>query len=62
MAVPDEHSRRDFLQGKAAAHTLVDKARAWVDAKSELLSVELDAPSVLHVRICRQAMACQFAL
>jgi len=62
MANSGEHSRRDFLQGRAAARTLVDKAQAWVDASSELLGVDSTSSGDLHLHASRWAMACEFAV
>jgi len=62
MAQSNSHSRRDFLQGKAATDALVEKAQVWLDATSELLGVTPPAGSVLHLRARRHAMACEFAL
>ena len=62
MAQPPNHSRRDFLQGRAAAHTLVDKAQAWVETTSELLGLEAMSEKALHVRASRRAMAADFVV
>ncbi len=67
MTKPDEHSRRDFLRGRAAVRAAAGKAQAWVDATSELLGAHLARdPSknslVAHVHASRRAMACEFAV
>ncbi|MCG8448437.1 MAG: FAD:protein FMN transferase [Pirellulales bacterium] len=58
----NQHSRRDFLQGKAAARTLIGKAQDWADAASELLGVSSSPGAALHLHASRRAMACQFAV
>mgnify|MGYP002083778255 FL=1 len=61
-----EHSRRDFLQGKAAMRTLVSSAREivepWVDAVEMLLPSDSPADSTIHIQASRRAMACEFAV
>ena len=62
MEKSDRHSRRDFLQGRAAARTLADQAQAWVDKTSDLLGVVTAAETTLHLRASRRAMACEFVV
>ncbi len=62
MTKPDEHSRRDFLQGRAAVRVAAGKAQAWVDTASELLGTNLNTCPVAHVHASRRAMACEFAV
>jgi thiamine biosynthesis lipoprotein len=53
--IPKRHTRRNFLQGAAAAHELAGRARrsldeaAWDGGRSSLL-----------VSVCRRAMVCEF--
>ncbi len=62
MTKPDEHSRRDFLRGRAAVRVVAGKAQAWVDSASELLGANFASGSVAHVHASRRAMACEFAV
>ncbi|NOZ41309.1 MAG: FAD:protein FMN transferase [Planctomycetes bacterium] len=62
MTTPEEHSRRDFLRGRAAVRVVAGKAQAWVDSASELLGVNIAPGSVAHVHASRRAMACEFAV
>lgn len=62
MTRPDQHSRRDFLQGRAAARTLADKAQEWLDSTSSLLTQHLPSETVAHVHATRRAMACEFSI
>lgn len=67
MSKPDEHSRRDFLQGRAAVRVAAAKTQAWVDSTSELLEARLAkdpaaTEPVAHVYASRRAMACEFAV
>jgi len=62
MATRDGHSRRDFLQGRAAAEVLVDQAQTWVDSAAEALGNAVLPRATMHVRACRRAMACEFAV
>lgn len=60
------HSRRDFLQGKAAAQTLANRAQdwalGWLDSTTGLLVERMQADPALHIRASRRAMACEFAV
>ena len=60
------HSRRDFLQGKAAARTLADRvydwAKDWVESATELISDRFPETPTFHVQATRRAMACEFAI
>lgn len=56
------HSRRAFLEGRAAAQSLVDKAQQWLDATSELILERVPSERPLHIRASRRAMACEFAV
>ncbi len=62
MAKPDQHSRRDFLQGRAAVRSLAAKTQDLLDSASELLDGNLPTGPVAHVFASRQAMACEFAI
>jgi len=62
MTKPKEHSRRDFLQGRAAVRVVAAKAQAWVDSASELLGANLEMGPVAHVHASRRAMACEFTV
>lgn len=62
MTKPNEHSRRDFLQGRAAVRAAAEKAQAWVDSASELLGASTTQGSVAHVHASRRAMACEFSV
>ena len=62
MTKPEEHSRRDFLQGRAAVRLAAAKTQAWVDSASELLGANAATGPVAHVHASRRAMACEFAL
>ncbi|QEG34468.1 FAD:protein FMN transferase [Bythopirellula goksoeyrii] len=55
------HSRRSFLQGKAAAETLAKQALEWLESKTALID-RLPSDPALHVRASRRAMACEFAV
>ena len=57
-----EHSRRDFLQGKAAAHSLVGKVENWADSAAQLLTGISPTVPALHVHASRRAMACEFVM
>lgn len=61
MTQPDGHTRRDFLQGRAAARTLADKAQELVDTVSARLDVP-SASAAFHIHASRRAMACEFAI
>ena len=60
------HSRRAFLQGKAAlrsvADHVLDKAKQWSDAATELIAVRAPDEPPIHVEAIRRAMACDFAV
>lgn len=62
MTKPDKHSRRDFLQGRAAVRVAANKAQEWVDSAAELLSSHTETETAAHVVASRRAMACEFAL
>jgi len=62
MPGPDQHSRRDFLQGRAAVRTAAAKAQSLVDSASELLGAGLASGPVAHVHASRRAMACEFSV
>jgi len=62
MADHVNHNRRDFLQGKAAVKTLVDRAQAWLDNTSEFLASRQPSVHPLHLHASRRAMACEFAI
>ena len=62
MTKPEEHTRRDFLRGRAAAHTLAAQTQAWVDSAAELLSANFASGPIAHVHASRRAMACEFAV
>ncbi len=66
MADDKHHSRRDFLQGKAAARSLADRAydwaQEWVDSAHELIADRFPSAPTMHVEATRRAMACEFAV
>lgn len=62
MTNSDQHSRRDFLQGRAAVRALTDKAQTWFDAGAELLGVASPSSVALHLHASRRAMACEFSV
>ena len=62
MTEPEEHSRRDFLRGRAAVRAAAAQAQGWVDSASELLGENLEPGPVAHVFASRRAMACEFAV
>jgi FAD:protein FMN transferase len=66
MGQEKHHSRREFLQGKAAAKTLADRAyewaQQWVGSATELIADRFTATPTLHVEATRRAMACDFAV
>ncbi|TWU28578.1 FAD:protein FMN transferase [Bythopirellula polymerisocia] len=66
MADRQHHSRRDFLQGKAAAETLVNRAQewaqGWLDSMVGPLVDRMPSDPAMHVRASRRAMACEFAV
>lgn len=61
-----QHSRRDFLQGKAAARSLADRvfdwAQQWVDSATELIADRFPTTPTIHIEATRRAMACDFAV
>jgi thiamine biosynthesis lipoprotein len=61
-----QHSRRDFLQGKAAARSLADRvfdwAQQWVDSATELIADRFPTTTTIHIEATRRAMACDFAV
>lgn len=62
MSQPNEHTRRDFLQGRAAVKAAAGKAQALVDSASELLGAHLASGPVAQVQATRRAMACEFSI
>jgi thiamine biosynthesis lipoprotein len=62
MEKPSNHSRRDFLQGRAAARTLVDKVRSLVDSTTELIDPAPPGKRTMLAHARRRAMACEFAV
>ncbi|MDZ4656398.1 MAG: FAD:protein FMN transferase [Bythopirellula sp.] len=66
MAADKHHSRRDFLQGKAAARTLADRvydwAQEWVESTTELIADRFPTTPTIHLEATRRAMACDFAI
>ncbi|MEM8945078.1 MAG: FAD:protein FMN transferase [Planctomycetota bacterium] len=62
MSNPEKHSRRDFLQGRAAVRMAANQAQQWVDSASELLGSASPPGPVVHVLASRRAMACEFAV
>lgn len=62
MSKPDKHSRRDFLQGKAAIRVAADKAQELIDSASELIDSRLPDEAAAHIIASRRAMACEFAI
>jgi thiamine biosynthesis lipoprotein len=65
MSDSSHHSRRAFLQGKAAARTLADRAfewaQQWVGSATELIADRFPEQPTLHLEARRRAMACEFA-
>jgi thiamine biosynthesis lipoprotein len=66
MADEKQHSRRAFLQGKAAARTVADRildiAQQWADSATELIADRFPETPTIHVEATRRAMACDFAV
>ncbi len=62
MAEPDKHSRRDFLQGRAALRVAAGKAQELVDSASQVLHEHSSTGPVAHIHASRRAMACEFAV
>jgi FAD:protein FMN transferase len=66
MADEKNHSRRDFLQGKAAARSLADRvydwAQDWVGSATELITDRFPLAPILLVEATRRAMACEFSV
>jgi FAD:protein FMN transferase len=66
MSDSPQHSRRAFLQGKAAARTLADRAfdwaQQWVESATELIANRFPEQPTLHLEARRRAMACEFAV
>ena len=62
MEKPSNHSRRDFLQGRAAARTLVDSVKSWVDSTTELIDPTPSGKKTMLAHAKRRAMACEFAV
>lgn len=61
-----EHSRRDFLQGKAASRTFADRvvhwAQQWVESATEIITDRFPEKPTLHLTASRLAMACEFSV
>lgn len=62
MSQPAEHSRREFLQGRAAVRAAVGKAQGLVDSAAQLLGAPMATGPLAHVHASRRAMACEFAI
>lgn len=66
MAEERQHSRRDFLQGKAAARTVADRvlamAQQLADSATELIADRFPDRPTIHVEATQRAMACDFAV
>lgn len=62
MEERQQHSRRSFLQGKAAAETLAKQALGWLESRTGLLVDRIPSDHAMHVRASRRAMACEFAV
>ena len=60
MNGPRRTSRRDFLQGRAAAHALADVAEGVLPATENGLSKDDLSAETYVVRLSRRAMACRF--
>jgi FAD:protein FMN transferase len=60
------HSRRAFLQGKAAVRTVADHllelAQQWADSATQLIDDRFPEMPTVHVEATRRAMACDFAV
>ncbi|NOY29208.1 MAG: FAD:protein FMN transferase, partial [Planctomycetes bacterium] len=62
MTKPEKHSRRDFLQGRAAARALAGKAQDLIEAATARMELATPLASSLHLHASRRAMACEFAV
>ncbi len=66
MSEKKDHSRRDFLQGKAAvrsfADRIVDWAQEWIESTTELIADRFPATPTIHLEATRRAMACEFSV
>ncbi len=62
MTKPERHSRRAFLQGRAAARAIADKAQDLLDSATHRMELSASQTSTLHIHASRQAMACEFAV
>jgi len=62
MAKPEKHSRRAFLQGRAAAQALAGKAQELVESATARMELATPPASILHLHASRRAMACEFAV
>jgi len=62
MPKPEKHSRRAFLQGRAAARVLAGKAQDLVDSAVARMELATPSASTLHLHASRRAMACEFAV
>ena len=56
------HTRRDFLQGRAASRALADRATAWARQTASVIGgpEPVVEPPALHLIATRRAMACDF--
>ena len=62
MSDTERHSRRAFLQGRAAAQTLAGKAQELLDSATQRMESALPQTPTLHIHASRRAMACEFAV
>jgi len=62
MSKPEKHTRRDFLQGRAAVRAAANQAQTLVDSAARLLGTDRQAQPVAHVHASRRAMACEFSV
>jgi FAD:protein FMN transferase len=66
MSEEKNHSRRDFLQGRAAvrsfADRIVDWAQEWIDSTTELIADRFPTTPTIHLEATRRAMACEFSV
>src|SRR5688572_10672045 len=66
MSDSPQHSRRAFLQGRAAARTLAERAfelaQQWVESATELIDNRFPEQPTLHLEARRSAIACEFAV
>jgi FAD:protein FMN transferase len=66
MDESQQHSRRAFLQGRAAARTMADRlldvAKQWAESATELIADRFPERPTIHVEAMRRAMACDFSV